>query len=354
MPVDPLDLERLAVRIERLVQTSTHGWAPGDELEFQRGLGPNSRRGGARTMEYRPYELPSVDFLRQTARNIRAGVEEGYSADSLPSIYRNALQVCLRLEGLVRDNDPRNPKRVMRDMARGKFPGRYAGMAARVATSHMAGNISLRGEAQFPGTGKDKGWLLYFTDVRPSGKGYSVEGYLRGHMYDPDDQWVVFTATLEPSSDKLKNFRRGNTSSRGFPVTEYDAQNIIDRLFSDPVRQEKFWKFMDEMFPASVRGEYQGKLPVVPLSGKVREWVSGEVLSRFGGHAPYGGGRFGPTISATPPVATPAAAEDAAKIVAKKYEADQWPGGMAAVVGLVKWVDHGTWSGLVNSYYSPS
>jgi hypothetical protein len=28
----------------------------------------------------------------------------------------------LRAEGLVRDNDPRNPKRMMRDMARGKYP----------------------------------------------------------------------------------------------------------------------------------------------------------------------------------------------------------------------------------------
>ena len=31
----PLELNRLAVRIETLMRVNTHGWAPGDELEFR-------------------------------------------------------------------------------------------------------------------------------------------------------------------------------------------------------------------------------------------------------------------------------------------------------------------------------
>jgi hypothetical protein len=31
-------------------------------------------------------------------------------------------QTLLHLEGLIRDNRPANPKRIMRDMARGKIP----------------------------------------------------------------------------------------------------------------------------------------------------------------------------------------------------------------------------------------
>ena len=354
MGIDPLDLERLAVRIERLAQTHTHGWG-GDELEFRRGLGSNAR--GARTMEYRPYELPNAQWLREVAQKIRSGVPDGdgYTLSAVQKAYRNGLQVCLRLEGLVQSNDPRNPRNMMRDMARGKFPGRYAGMASRVAAAHTAASISLRGEAFFTGkgTGRDEGWTLYFSEVKPSGNGYDLEGYLRWHMNQRDDQWLYFTASVGQTPGKLSKVQVRKRSD-GLQVDTFEGLDIAERLFANPAQQAKFWGLLDGMFPASVRDEYQGKLTVVPLSGRVLDMVSGEELRRFGGHAPYSGGRYGPTISATPPVATPAAAEAAATASAKKYEQDQWPGGMAAVVGLVKWVDHGTWSGLVNSYYSPS
>lgn len=36
--VNPLDLNRLALRIEGLAQTSTYGWSPADEWDMRRLL----------------------------------------------------------------------------------------------------------------------------------------------------------------------------------------------------------------------------------------------------------------------------------------------------------------------------
>ena len=63
---------------------------------------------------------------------------------------------------------------------------------------------------------------------------------------------------------------------------------------------------------------------------------------------------MGPSIDVTKPTSTPDGAEADADSFAKKYQQDQWPGGMASVVALVLWTDTGTWSGVVNSYYSSS
>ena len=107
--IGPLDLERLANRIERLERTRTHGWHAGDELEFRNGLPKGFGRD----------KLPDPKHLRGLAKN--------YDQDTSKSIARDWqrwLQKAMRLEGLIRDNDPRNPKRMMRDMARGKMPGR--------------------------------------------------------------------------------------------------------------------------------------------------------------------------------------------------------------------------------------
>jgi hypothetical protein len=96
-----LDLERLALRIERLRHTSTHGWAPADELEFRNRLpdGRDTRRG-----------LPQPELLRSR------------DAQVTEAQYRLWLQFTLDLEGLAHRNDPRNPNRVIRDMMRGRFP----------------------------------------------------------------------------------------------------------------------------------------------------------------------------------------------------------------------------------------
>lgn len=105
----PMDLRQLANRIERLQHTRTHGWHPADELQFKNLL-PGSR--GRQV-------LPDPKSLRDLA--------DGYPARDedqrwLNQNWRNWIAWAQRAEGLIRDNDPRNPKRMVRDMARGRFP----------------------------------------------------------------------------------------------------------------------------------------------------------------------------------------------------------------------------------------
>lgn len=98
--IAPLDIERLAGRIERLIRTSTAGWHSGDELEFRNLLPTGHDRR----------KVPEPKWLRE------------HTAEVTVQQYQFWNQMMLRMEGLVRDNDPRNPKRMMRDMARGKLP----------------------------------------------------------------------------------------------------------------------------------------------------------------------------------------------------------------------------------------
>lgn len=109
----PLDLQRLAVRVETLQRTRTHGWHPGDELEFKNAL-PGSRVPDPRR------KLPDPKWLREKADAYPLSDED---RQELSRMWRIWIQMALRLEGLAHDNDPRNPKRMMRDMARGRFPG---------------------------------------------------------------------------------------------------------------------------------------------------------------------------------------------------------------------------------------
>ena len=39
-----------------------------------------------------------------------------------PQEWQQWQHLVRRAEDLIRDNDPRNPRRIMRDMARGRFP----------------------------------------------------------------------------------------------------------------------------------------------------------------------------------------------------------------------------------------
>ncbi len=100
--MNPLDRERLAHRIERLQRQSTHGWMPGDELEFSNQL-PNSRVRDPRR------KLPTVEQVR--------------SEDFTPQQYRNATQRCLRMESLISQNRPTSMRRIIHDMRRGRPPG---------------------------------------------------------------------------------------------------------------------------------------------------------------------------------------------------------------------------------------
>lgn len=110
----PLDLNRLASRIETLerhvqspARTSTHGWMPGDDLEFRRGLHDEYIRDTRG-------RLPSSQTVRAAANG------EG---EVTVEAYRNAIQVCLRLESLISRNRLTSPQRMMHDMARGRLPG---------------------------------------------------------------------------------------------------------------------------------------------------------------------------------------------------------------------------------------
>lgn len=100
--IGPLDIQRLAARIERLQQVSTHDWRGGDDLEFKNLLpGGRDRRA-----------LPDPKVLRAMT-------------DS-PSMSDWHLWITMasRMEGLIHQNDPRNPRNMMRAMAQGRIPGR--------------------------------------------------------------------------------------------------------------------------------------------------------------------------------------------------------------------------------------
>lgn len=91
-------ITRFMVRVGALMRVSTHGWHPADELEFQQSLPTGT--GWNR--------LPTMETLQKgtvTERDIRQWE-----------------QTATRLESLVHANDPWNPKRMLRDMARGRFP----------------------------------------------------------------------------------------------------------------------------------------------------------------------------------------------------------------------------------------
>ena len=117
--MDPLDLERLAVRIEILTQHRTHDWDDADAMEFRSWMpGSHSINPGRR-------KLPDPANLRLAAANLRlrqsVGADEKITVS--PADYRLAMQRCLHLEGLVTANRPHNPRRIMRDMAPGRLPG---------------------------------------------------------------------------------------------------------------------------------------------------------------------------------------------------------------------------------------
>ncbi len=106
MNINPLDLNRLAVRIEGLVQTSTYGWDSGDACDLRRLL-PDPRDPEGRL------RLPHPDLLRSSSR--------GEGEVSLQD-YQKWNRWCMDLEQTHHRNRPGSPQKMMRDMARGKFP----------------------------------------------------------------------------------------------------------------------------------------------------------------------------------------------------------------------------------------
>ena len=101
--MNPLEITQLALRIERLQQTSTHGWMNSDDMEFKNRL-PMGRD---------PRHLPDPRKLR--------GMAEKQQTPNAGD-YRMWLASIQHLEYLIHQNDPRNPRRIMYDMAKGKTP----------------------------------------------------------------------------------------------------------------------------------------------------------------------------------------------------------------------------------------
>ena len=115
MIAGPLDLERMAVRIETLQRVRPHDWLPGDEMSFKQLL-PGSR--GRQV-------LPEPERLREVAKMMRGDSPVDEETKTwLNQGWRLWLTWAQRAEGYIRNNDPRkfNPRRMMRDMQRGKWP----------------------------------------------------------------------------------------------------------------------------------------------------------------------------------------------------------------------------------------
>ena len=102
--IDPMELKRLAVHIESMMHVRTYDWGNADEMEFKNRL-PTGRD---------PRRLPIPQDLRYMAdKGLSPSVQE----------YQTWIANLRHMEDLERRNDPRNPNKMMRDMARGRFPG---------------------------------------------------------------------------------------------------------------------------------------------------------------------------------------------------------------------------------------
>jgi len=107
----PLDLDRLAYRIEGLERQRTQDWMPGDDRKFRRALPMGYPKDSKR--------LPTVASVREAAQALSLHKESRFTFEQ----YRNAIQVCLRLEGLISRNRPTSFLRQVYDLRRGRFPG---------------------------------------------------------------------------------------------------------------------------------------------------------------------------------------------------------------------------------------
>jgi len=115
--INPLDLERLAVRIETLQRQRQSGWSNPSILDFRQHM-PGGRG--------RPEQvLPDPAELRQMSRDIQTKTQDPADMKRVKRLWNFWTTLAMRLEGVVRDEDPRNPKKIVRDMARGKFPHGY-------------------------------------------------------------------------------------------------------------------------------------------------------------------------------------------------------------------------------------
>lgn len=108
------DIINLISRIERLQRVRPHDWMPGDELSFKNLL-PGGR--GRQT-------VPDPADLQQLAEDMKNGEVSDKDRQRIARNWRLWMSLVARGERYMRDNDPRrfNPRRMIRDMQRGKWP----------------------------------------------------------------------------------------------------------------------------------------------------------------------------------------------------------------------------------------
>ena len=109
--MNPLDLERLAVRIEELERTSTRDWHPADAMQFKRGL---HERG----VNYPEGRLPAAEDVRKMAKALRQGEALTLTLQK----YQEAIRLCLDLESLASRNRRGSTHRMMQDIIHGRVP----------------------------------------------------------------------------------------------------------------------------------------------------------------------------------------------------------------------------------------
>ena len=109
--MNPLDLDRLAVRIEELESISTQDWHPADAMQFKRGLHDPYVRFPER-------RLPASQEVRTMAKALRQGETITFTVQD----YQNAIRLSLDLESLVNRNRRGSPHRMMQDIIRGRVP----------------------------------------------------------------------------------------------------------------------------------------------------------------------------------------------------------------------------------------
>jgi len=111
IPRSPLELERLALRIEQLQVLSTHDWSSSDDLDIRRML-PAPRN---------PRSFPDPADLRELALRWRSGQDVEDEVKELGPLWTWWQRQALNLEQLAAQN--RTPHhRVMRDLRRGRLP----------------------------------------------------------------------------------------------------------------------------------------------------------------------------------------------------------------------------------------
>ena len=103
----PLDLRRLALRIQQFQVTPTTGWRGGDDLQFKNQLPTGHAEN----------KLPTPEFLRELADNYtEQQANDGEEIQLAKRKWRIWIQIALRMDTLIRNNDPMNPRNQMRRM----------------------------------------------------------------------------------------------------------------------------------------------------------------------------------------------------------------------------------------------